>query len=187
MSPTHSRRLDKLAVQIAPTPTHTWNENQRGFYEWISTPSMLTVVKEFAKDKARRRCLHAANEVAGSQHSGGSWTIGNHSRSWYGLTADERHQRIWRELEDLNQGMPFTKWLEEGDAAGWPPLPHTESTIASYLRRVAHDREMLAVHRSQANDLARAWRRDHPEWRRDMTPEEYHAWEITLIEKNKSG
>ncbi len=158
------RRLKRLET-ITPV---TLSAREVSYLQWLSTPSLVTVALQVAKDRAQRRVLHERGV-----------------RHWYSLSDDEREDLVRAELATLRSWDALHAWCDEPDSAGWPALSYP-TNATSFQRRLAHHRAMLAVHRSANAPLGRAWRRAHPEWCRDMSPEAYDAWEHWLLDHTGS-
>jgi len=166
-----------------------WTASERGMLAWMSEPSPAVVIEAEARDKAQRRWLHTNNRVAGrpTTPDGRGWTV-TVGDGWLRDTTDtERETLKRRELDDLQsllRGFPLHAairvWLAESEEHGWPPL-HPDGDEDSFSAKLARHRAMMAVHRAGRDPLAVEWRRLHPEWRAEMTPDEADTWEFSLV------
>jgi hypothetical protein len=179
------------AIEAVTGTGGPWTQNELGMLAWMSAPSLLFVIEDEAEEKAERRWLHVHGKVAGrpSTPDGRGWvsTIGD---GWHwGTTEKERHALLQRELLDLERlralfplHTAIQVWQAEADEDGWPPVhPVWNEHDTTFAAKLARERAKMAVHRGGSGVLAVEWRRQHPDWHRDMTPNEYDVWELGLM------
>jgi hypothetical protein len=168
-----------------------WTANEIGMLAWMAVPSLLFVIKDEAEEKAQRRWLHEHGKVAGrpSTPDGRGWvsTVGD---GWHwDTTEDQRRSLAQRECHDLERllalfplHIAIPEWRAEPEKHGWPTVhPAWNEHDNTFAAKLARERAKMAAHRGGSGVLAVEWRRQHPDWHRDMTPDEYDVWELGLL------
>jgi len=184
---TPARRL--AALEAAHGPSFViLTEREKAWLAWLDVSSLEVVLGEYAEHKAERRYLHDTGRRAGQPGPNGRGWIVTTGDGWiWPTTDDERCERTVQELRVLLTLWGVTgvyeairEWIEEADTTGWPELGMHPNDYDAFTARLAMHRAMMAVHRMSAQPLAQLWRHRRPEWRPDLTPAEYDAWEIDI-------
>ncbi len=188
----HSKRLG--ALETAKGYRQQWTLDDEGAFAWMTGPPLLTIIREYASKIAQRRWLHTHGKIAGRPmtEDGRGWYVTT-GYGWHSHTGErERLEFTQAELDHLGELMgdsPFHQalqiWTNAPDENGWPSLQGSPDGYAEFTGRVQREREMLAVHRSNAGRYGIEWRRRYPEWSPNMTAAEYDDWELRLLKRGE--
>lgn len=109
---------------------------------------------------------------------------------WYALPKEARYRRTlahWARLCELEAALGaeagLDEWLSEAEQAGWPPRTRDRPPMdrAAFEREVIEQRARDDRDRGGTGAVAVRWRRDHPDWRPDLSPAEADAFDEALI------
>jgi hypothetical protein len=167
-------------------------DREESWLAYLSQSSLIAVLNEAAAAKAQRRWLHEHGRVAGRPMTpeGRGWytTVGD---GWHWDTDEaEREALTQRELDDLldltrsrSLHSAVRAWLMEAETDDWPvlrppPDSATYDPFVAFRERLAQHRAMMNVHRTFEAPIARAWRRQNPEWHPDMSADDFDRWEL---------
>ncbi len=180
---TNRRRLGKLETQLGAAPEDVRNERES--LEWLSTPSVLTVIAATARITAERRWLFEHGRAACGRDPWGGVVLGR-EHGWLWLTDDETRDALTlAEIERLDHRLadrPFfdavREWCDDDDCL----VPYWHATDDDRFRdQLRRDRSRMAIQRGQQGGISNEWRRRNPEWRRDMTEADYDTWELEAL------
>lgn len=123
----HRRRVRNLENILHVGDEMRLTEQEREFLCWLSQPSALQVLEDFAAWRARRHYLWETGQPGDEVLPSGLVQLG--SSGWYRLPDEDRHSRALAEIEALealraefDDDTALTRWLDQPDAEHWPSL-----------------------------------------------------------------
>lgn len=128
----------------------------RGEIDPLSVPSLFHVCSTFALGLAHRH-----SDVA-----------------WRDLD-DEQRRALMRVERDRLEAL-FRLHAPDDAVRRWLDGEHDELSHETFVSELLHHRRRMADMRGADNERGRKWRRRHPDWRRDLSPDEYIAFELAL-------
>ena len=181
------RRLDALEAQLRP-----WDApSQQAEREFVSESPLLVALGVIARLRAERRWCFDHNHPTHNAEDPARF-LNIHWHGWTTHTSDEEKDELTlAELADLDRriaaaGYPcpaprvFTvveTWCDDdsGLASWWRPVG------ADHFRKVLAGRQWHIGHARTTTPMGRAWCRQHPAWRSDMSPDELARWEVEYL------
>lgn len=164
----YRRRLDDLEAR---TGHRAWTADDEAHFRWLSSSSLVIVLGKFADLLAERRYLHL--------HGDGWDRLDERQRANRAAIERDAFAALLRTCEDPHGAI--RRWLAEPDTESWPALyPWLTMDYDAFTTRLTHERATLAVHRGADSPHGIEWRRRHPAWRPDFTPDQYDRWEASL-------
>jgi hypothetical protein len=178
------RRIRDLEEVLHAGDETRMSEQERDFLCWLSKPSVLHVLQDFAELRARRRYLWETGQDGDEILPSGVVRFG--SSGWYRLSDKDHHDRILAEIEafealrtDHDDNNMLMRRLDRPDDEHWPSLLEPTDRLA-FDQRLRYERQMIDGHQGDTGKLGIIWRCHHPAWQPGMPDEAYDAFEVLL-------